>query len=1128
MSGFVHLHVHTEYSLLDGACRIDGLIKRVKEVGQTAVAITDHGVMFGCMDFYNKCRANGIKPIIGCEMYVAPASRFDKKTREDLKPYHLVVLCQNNTGYKNLVKLVTASYLEGFYNKPRVDKKLLKQHSEGLIALSACLAGEIPRNLLDSRYNEALRAVREYTDIFGKGNFYIELQDHGLKEQGQIMPYLLRLAKDTDTPIAATNDAHFLTREDSFVQKVLTCISTNTTLSEGSGISCPTEEYYIKSAEEMEALFPKAATENTVKIADRCNVEIEFGHTVLPLFKVEGWNDNDRYFDYLLHNGIKRRYGESPSKEIADRAEYETGIIRKMGFIDYFLIVADFINYAKNKGIAVGPGRGSGAGSLCAYCLGITDIDPIKYDLLFERFLNPERVSMPDFDVDFCYRRRGEVIDYVVEKYGRENVAQIITFGTMAARGAIRDAGRVMGMSYSEVDSVAKLIPMQLHVTIDSALKTEKELIKKASSPEIFKLLDTAKKIEGMPRNTGEHAAGVVITREPVTEFVPLYKSDKGLVTQYTMTTLESLGLLKMDFLGLRNLTVIQDCCFLIKEKNPDFDINKIDDTDRNVFRMMSNGGTSGVFQFESDGMTSLLSRLKPESIEDLNAALSLYRPGPMDSIPKYIENRAHPEKIKYKHPLLKDILDVTYGCIVYQEQVMSIFRKLGGYSLGRADIVRRAMSKKKHDVMAKERAIFIEGCLKNNVPEKTASEIFDDMASFASYAFNKSHAAAYSVVAYQTAYLRCYYYREYMASLLTSVMDRQDKTAEYLSDLAQNGVALFPPHVNHSMAGYSLETVDGVEGIRFGLAAVKNLGSNVIGIIINKRRDGEFRDLADFCVRMTGTGINKRAVESLIKCGALDNPYDNRREMILSYELLMDNSAQSRDLEGQIDFFSGLDMSDVPQAKKIDAEDFSLEQRLKFEKEITGIYLSGHPVSGYDLKGAEKISKALQKKGGTKLMITALISSKREYVTKANKTMCFLVLEDESGEMEGIIFADTYMAIMDSINPDTVMTFYGVISEEDEKPNKILIGSVTPAKKKEDGEYSEKTLFIQLPDKADTRVKQVKKLISENRGEVRVCVCFNKTRETFYLDRDKYVNISDKFMKQLVNLCGKDNILIK
>ena len=682
MSGFVHLHVHSEYSLLDGACRIRGLVRRVKEMGQTAVALTDHGVMYGCVDFYNECIENGIKPIIGCEVYVAPRTRFDKSTKADMKPHHLILLCKDNEGYKNLSKLVTIGYTEGFYNKPRVDKELLRRYSDGLICLSACLSGELPRVLLDGRLADAVSLVKEYKDIFGE-DYYIELQNHGISEQERILPYLLRVARDTGTQLVATNDAHYVEKDDSYIQRVLTCIATNTTLNDKSDMQFPTDEFYLKSEDEMKALgFPQSAYDNTVKIAEKCNVTFTFGHTILPYFKAEGYENNEIYFTGQVRKGLKKRYGDPVPEEVSDRAEYEMSVIKKMGFIDYFLIVADFIGYAKRNDIAVGPGRGSGAGSVCAYCLGITDIDPIRFNLLFERFLNPERVTMPDFDVDFCYIRRQEVIDYVVRKYGRDHVAQIITFGTMAARGAIRDAGRAMGLPYGKVDTVAKLIPMSMHSTIDGALKSEKELVKLASSDnEVSLLIETARKIEGMARNTSIHAAGIVITRDPVADYVPLYRNGEGeVMTQYTMTTIERLGLLKMDFLGLRYLTVIQDCCKLVQKNDPDFDIEKIPENDSATYDMMSTGGTLGIFQFESAGMTSLLSRMKPCSIEDLTAALSLYRPGPMDSIPTYLENRRHPERIRYKHPLLKDILDVTYGCIVYQEQVMMICRVLAGY----------------------------------------------------------------------------------------------------------------------------------------------------------------------------------------------------------------------------------------------------------------------------------------------------------------------------------------------------------------------------------------------------------------------------------------------------------------
>lgn len=1140
MSGFVHLHVHSEYSLLDGACRIRGLVRHIKEMGQTAVALTDHGVMYGCVDFYNECVENGIKPIIGCEVYVAPHTRFDKSTKSDMRPHHLILLCKDNEGYKNLSKLVTLGYTEGFYNKPRVDKELLRKYSKGLICLSACLSGELPRTLLDGRLADAIAVAKEYKDIFGE-DYYIELQSHGISEQERILPYLLRVARDTGTQLVATNDAHYVEKDDSYIQRLLTCIATNTTLNDKSNMQFPTDEFYLKTEDEMKALgFPQSAYDNTVKIAEKCNVNFTFGHTILPYFKVEGYENNEIFFTEQVRNGLVKRYGNPVPKEASERAEYEMSVIKKMGFIDYFLIVADFIGYAKRNGIAVGPGRGSGAGSVCAYCLGITDIDPIRFNLLFERFLNPERVTMPDFDVDFCYIRRQEVIDYVVRKYGRDHVAQIITFGTMAARGAIRDAGRAMGLPYGKVDTVAKLIPMSMHSTIDGALKSEKELVKLAATDnEVSLLIETAKKIEGMARNTSIHAAGIVITRDPVADYVPLYRNGEGeVMTQYTMTTIERLGLLKMDFLGLRYLTVIQDCCKLVQKNDPGFDIEKIPENDSATYDMMSSGGTLGIFQFESAGMTSLLSRMKPHSIEDLTAALSLYRPGPMDSIPTYLENRRHPEKIHYKHPLLKDILDVTYGCIVYQEQVMMICRVLAGYSFGRADIVRRAMAKKKPEVMARERVTFVDGAVENNVDRQVAEEIFDDMMSFASYAFNKSHAAAYSLLAYRTAYLRCHYYKEYMVALLTSVIGWGGKTAEYIGDLAQHGLKLLPPHVNYSETGFSCEN----DGIRFGLLAIKNVGANMIADIIEERTKRPFKSLFDFCDRMSDKNINKRALESLIKCGALDGLGNNRREMMMSFELMLDTLSQRHDLEGQMDLFGNSDSAATSEFKVQPTDEYSAAQLLSLEKEMLGIYISGHPAEPYYRIvrncGYTNIGNILEHpKDKQSVKIVALLSSKRSHITRSNKTMCFAVIEDMSGEMECLVFPKLYEQYFAMLEPGKVYAFDGTISVEDEGDPKLLINIITEPDMKKLGktmkvtdvkQNENTTLYIRFSSRGDKNIPAVKSLLKANKGNTLTKICFDDTRETVTLPPNLSVDLNSDFIQKLNGICGKNNIIIK
>ena len=897
---FAHLHVHTEYSLLDGACRINKIASAARQKGMTSLAITDHGVMYGVIDFYRACIKENIKPVIGCEVYVAPHSRFDKTSSYE-KYYHMVLLCENNTGYQNLIKLVSYGFTEGFYSKPRIDDELLEKYHEGLICLSACLAGEIPQKLLDGDYNGAKAKAEYYRDLFGKDNFFIELQDHGIEEQQRIIPNLVRIADEIGVDIVATNDSHYIEKEDSKIHNILLCIQTNRTINDNDRMEFRTNEFYLKTEDEMRELFPKypQAIENTQKIADRCNVEFEFGVRKLPRFDVPNNEDHLEYFRRNCYKGLYKHYGENPDKSLVDRLEYEISTVSKMGFVDYYLIVNDFVQYAKSNGIPVGPGRGSGAGSLCAYCIGITAIDPIKYNLLFERFLNPERVSMPDFDIDFCKERRGEVIDYVVRKYGDDHVAQIISFGTMAARGAIRDVGRALAIPYATVDVIAKLVPMELNITIEKALKISSELNKRYNEDEQTKnLLDIAMSIEGMPRHATMHAAGVVITDKPVSDYVPLSKNDDNVVTQFTMTTLEELGLLKMDFLGLRNLTVIDDAEKLIKHNHPEYNPENVREDDENVFNMISKGYTEGVFQFESQGMRNVLTQLKPDSVEDLIAVLSLYRPGPMDSIPTYIDCRHNPSHIRYKHPMLKEILEVTYGCIVYQEQVMQIFRTLAGYSLGRADIVRRAMSKKKHAVMEKERNIFIhgltdengniivDGCIRRGIDEKTANSIYDEMESFASYAFNKSHAAAYASISYKTAWLKCYYPREYMAALLSSVLDNQNKMAVYIGECQRLGIKVLPPDVNESNHGFSVTGGN----IRYGLLAIKNLGRQFIDEIIAERRYKPYKSFYDFCKRLYGRNMNSRAIESLIKCGAFDTLGANRRQLLAVSKTVLDD----------------------------------------------------------------------------------------------------------------------------------------------------------------------------------------------------------------------------------------------
>ena len=1146
MNDFVHLHVHTEYSLLDGACRLKDLAERLKALGQSACAITDHGVMYGCIEFYKIIKDNGIKPIIGCEVYVAPRSRLDKEAKIDSSPYHLILLCENNTGYQNLVKLVSDASVNGFYNKPRCDRETLKKYHEGLICLSACLSGEVSRRLLQDDYQAAKQAALDYREIFGKDNYFIEIQDHGLDGQAKINPYLYRLSEETGIPIVATNDAHYIDEDGAETQRILTAISTNTTINEKNPLNFNTKELYIKSADQMRKLFRPEAADNTVKIAERCNVEIEFGNIKLPKFTIEGVNDNADYFKKSVWEGLKERYGSPVPGEAIERAKYELEIIIGMGYVDYYLIVADFIAFARSRDIPVGPGRGSGVGSICAYAMKITSIDPLKYNLLFERFLNPERVTMPDFDVDFCYARRQEVIDYVAEKYGQDHVSQIITFGTMAAKAAIRDVGRAMGMPYAKVDSVAKMIPFSLHPSIERSLKEEKELADAVKNdPEIAKLINTAVKVEGMPRHASMHAAGIVIAPKAVTEFVPVQKSDNCIVAQYTMTLLEQLGLLKMDFLGLRYLTVIHDCVTLVRKSKPDFDIESIPPDDKAVFAMLTAGQTAGIFQFESSGMTSVLSRLKPTSIEDMIAVISLYRPGPMQSIPTYIENRHHPEKITYRHPILKDILEVTYGCIVYQEQVMQICRKVGGYSYGRADLVRRAMAKKKHEVMENERSAFIYGtetncgAVKNGVSEETANQIFDEMSSFASYAFNKSHAAAYARLAYETAYLRCHYYKEYMIALMTSVMDSVGKLNEYIEDLSKHNIKLLPPDINKSYADFS---VDG-EGIRFGLLPIKNLGRGVINAIVKEREKGEYTSLYDFCSRLCDTELNKRAVEALIKSGALDSLGHNRRSMFMRYEGMLSqlSAHRSTNVDGQIDMFGLSSPSKTEDDHSIPVvEEFKPAQLLQMEKESAGFYISGHPVDRYEnlihRLGSKSVYSIISSakeglngfKDGQKQPLVAMLVSKKPHLQKNGKQMCFAEFEDRSGSIEGIIFSDAYEKYGSILREGNIYKIIGSISCDtfkDEEKVKLIINSIEPITESS-GEG--KTLYIKLRSEETDRLEQVYRLLWSMKGEMAVKLCFEDTRKTCRPKGIYGVKNAKDLINKLEEICGKGNIMIK
>lgn len=1146
---FVHLHVHTEYSLLDGACRIQRLVERLKELGQTACAITDHGVMYGCIEFYRTLKEAGIKPIIGCETYVAPRTRLNKEAKIDSSPYHLILLCENNIGYQNLVKLISDANINGFYNKPRCDRETLKKYHEGLICLSACLSGEVSRRLLADDYEAAKKVALDYREIFGENNYFLEIQDHGLSGQEKINPMLYKLSRETGIPIVATNDAHYLNEESWEIQRVLTAISTNTTINDKNPLNFNTRELYIKSGEQMAALFSEEAVANTARIAERCNVEIEFGKIKLPQYTAQGVTDNTEYFKRSVWAGLKERYGASVPQNVVDRAKYELDIIIKMGYVDYFLIVADFIAYARSKDIPVGPGRGSGVGSICAYALKITNVDPLKYNLLFERFLNPERVTMPDFDVDFCYIRRQEVIDYVSRKYGADHVSQIITFGTMAAKAAIRDVGRAMGMPYAKVDSVAKMIPFSLNPSIERSLEEEKELseaVKKDS--EIEKLINTAIKLEGMPRHASMHAAGVVIAPKAVTEYVPVQKSDNYIVTQYPMGTLEQLGLLKMDFLGLRYLTVIHDCEKLVRKNNPDFDINSINGEDKSVFAMLAAGQTAGVFQFESSGMTSVLSRLKPTSIEDMIAVISLYRPGPMQSISTYIENRHHPEKITYKHPLLKDILEVTYGCIVYQEQVMQICRAVGGYSYGRSDLVRRAMAKKKKEVMENERNAFIYGtdtncgAVKNGVSAEIANDIFDEMSSFASYAFNKSHATAYAWLAYQTAYLRCHYYKEYMIALMTSVMGNVGKLNEYISDLDKHGVKILPPDVNSSVIGFSVED----KSIRYGLLPIKNLGKGIIDAIVKEREKGRYTSLYDFCSRLNDYDLNKRAVEALIKSGALDSLGHNRRTMFMNYENIMSglSAHKNRNIDGQIDMFN-LDKAVTQKSeddyKMEEKQEFSHIQLLQMEKESAGFYITGHPIDPYEglIKslGCKNILTIINSakenlngfKQGQKQPLVAMLVSKRPHQQKNGKSMCFAEFEDKSGIIEAVIFNDIYEKVSHILTEGKIYKILASISSDtfrDEENPKLIVNSIEEAKEQEQRE--DKTLYIKLSSMETDCLKEVYKHLWKNQGSTKVKLCFEDTKKVTRPKGIEGVKIAKELMQKLEEICGKGNIILK
>lgn len=1065
---FTHLHVHTEYSLLDGSSKIKEITSRAKELGMKSLAITDHGVMYGVIDFYKAAKEVGIKPILGCEVYVAPGSRFDKQPGEsESRYYHLVLLAENNTGYKNLMKIVSRGFTEGFYYKPRVDYEVLEQFHEGIIALSACLAGEVQRYLARGMYEAGCEAAKRYEGIFGKGNFFLELQDHGIPEQKYVNPQLIRMSQELGIDLVCTNDVHYTYAQDADAHDILLCIQTGKKVTDENRMRYDGGQYYLKSPEEMAELFPYApqALENTCKIAERCNVEIEFGVTKVPHFEVPQGFDSWTYLNHLCNEGMKRRYPDA-DEEKKKRLEYELSVIHKMGYVDYFLIVWDYINYAKTHGIAVGPGRGSAAGSIVSYCLGITDIDPIKYSLIFERFLNPERVSMPDIDVDFCYERRQEVIDYVVEKYGKDCVVQIVTFGTMAARAVIKDVGRVLDLPYAMVDNIAKMVPREIGITIDKAIQENPDLRNVyENDAQVHDLIDKSKRLEGLPRHASMHAAGVLISQKAVDEYVPVATgADGAVVAQFVMTTLEELGLLKMDFLGLRTLTVIQDAEKLARKKNPEFSIDNINYEDKNVYDMISTGKCEGIFQLESAGMKNFMKELKPQSIEDLIAGISLYRPGPMDFIPQYIKGKNNPGDITYDCPMLEPILKPTYGCIVYQEQVMQIVRDLAGYSLGRSDLVRRAMSKKKTSVMEKERQNFIygnpeenvPGCISNGIDEKTANKIYDDMIDFAKYAFNKSHAACYAVVAYQTAYLKTYYPVEFMAALMTSVVDNTDKVAGYIYACRQMNIQMLPPDVNTSDMEFSVED----NAIRFGLSAVKSLGRPTIKAIIDERNKSRFTSMQDFISRLY-TDLNKRTLENLIKSGAFDTFGNNRRQMMSVYARMLDNEAkQGKDaISGQMSLFDLVDESEKSQfeIKMPDVSEYTKEDILAFEKEVLGVYVSGHPLDEYAAMWKKHISAMStdfeiddetgepKVKVDSKATIGGMIMAKSVKPTKTGQLMAYLTIEDLVGTVEVIVFPRTFSTYRNIIEGTDKLFITGRVNANADENAKLICESVVP-----------------------------------------------------------------------------------
>ena len=1154
---FVHLHVHTEYSLLDGACRIDRMMERVKELGQDAIAITDHGVMYGCIDFYKAAKAAGIKPIIGCEVYMARRRMSDRIHGVDNDPYHLVLLCKDRRGYENLCYMVSEAFLHGFYGKPRIDLDLLREHHEGLIALSACLAGAIPQYLMEESYDSAKEYALKMAQIMGEGNFYLELQDHGIPEQRAVNQGIHRIARETGLPLVVTNDAHYLRREDAKMQDVLLCIQTGKTVDDENRMKFPSDDFYLKSEEDLRTLFPgcEEAFANTVQIAEKCNLDFVFHEYHLPSFPVPAGYTNEEYFRKLCYEGFQERYPEAP-EEYKQRLEYEIGVISRMGYVNYYLIVWDFIHYAKQSGIPVGPGRGSGAASIVAYCMHITEVDPMKYALIFERFLNPERVSMPDFDTDFCQERRGEVIDYVCRKYGSDHVAQIATFGTMAARGAIRDVGRALDFSYAETDVVAKQVPSTPHITLREAIESSPKLKEMyTQDPRIHTLVDTAMSLEGMPRNTSTHAAGVVITADPVYTYVPLSTNDDTVVTQYTMTTIEELGLLKMDFLGLRNLTVIRDAEQQIQGWKPNFSIDKIPDNDPETFAMLAEGKTQGVFQLESAGMTGVCVSMRASSIEDITAIVALYRPGPMESIPTFIANKLDARKVTYKTPLLEPILKVTYGCIVYQEQVIEIFRTLGGYTMGQADNIRRAISKKKMKVIEAERKTFvygdpqqnIDGCIARGVPEAVGQSIYDEIVAFANYAFNKAHAVCYAVVSYQTAYLKCHYPRQYMAALMTSVLDSAEKISGYIAECKEIGIETLPPDINRSDDHFIVEG----DSIRFGLGAVKNVGHGLIRTMVAKRNEGgPFKTLEDFLERMGDGELNKRAVENFIKCGAMDCFGYHRSELLSVYEKMMNavSDTRKKNLEGQLGLFSMLSGREAAANIVIPhMDELPRAELMAMEKETTGIYISGHPMDDYRqlLKNTSVVpisaltGEECRFQDEQIVSIAGIVQTIKMKMTRNNTMMAYVTIEDDTASIELIVFSNALNEHGGYLRENAPVVVVGKLSLREDKEPQIIVNRVRPMsdftdpyvkpflnelipQKPEPEESS--TLYLRLSAEGCGEYRKVRAIVNMFPGNSLVVIFFADTRKRLA----GRCLLRNSMIEELKNVLGEANVVLK